>query len=127
MERQLDRQNKRLGIQVAREAVHLGVAQSAARRRRVGAQSKRIQKSKARRWKIQRVKAAGGAAVKVVKLGAVPSELHGTRVQGAPGTLIAAAFPGCNKGRSAALALLAEDADPAVVANAGPIVEWARA
>ncbi|CAK0819843.1 unnamed protein product, partial [Prorocentrum cordatum] len=111
VERQLGSQNKQMGIQ-----------------------SKRIMKAKARSWKIQRVKAAGGAVERVVKLGIVPSELYGTRVQGATGTLIttlrrtvAAAFPGCNKGRSAALALLAEDADPAVIANAGPIAEWARA
>ncbi|CAK0907445.1 unnamed protein product, partial [Prorocentrum cordatum] len=134
VERQFGNQNKQMGIQVVREAVHLGVTQSAARRRRVGAQSKRTMEAKARSWNIQRVKAAGGAAEKVVKLGIVPSELYGTRVQGATDTLIttlrqtvAAAFPGCNKGRSAALVLLAEDADPAVLANAGPIVEWARA
>ncbi|CAK0840860.1 unnamed protein product [Prorocentrum cordatum] len=134
VDRQLGSQYKQMGIQVVREAVHLGVTQSAARRRRVEAQSKRIMKAKAMSWKIQRVKAAGGAAEKVVKLGIVPSELYGTRVQSATDTLItmlrqtvAAAFPGCYKGGSAALELLAEDADPAVIATAGPIVEWARA
>ncbi|CAK0897105.1 unnamed protein product [Prorocentrum cordatum] len=134
VERQLGSHNKQMGIQVVREAVHLGVTQPAERRRRVGAQSKRIMKAKARSWKTQRVKAAGGAAEKVVKLGSAPPKLYGTRVQGATDTLIttrgqtvAAAVPGCNKGRSAALVLLAEDADPAVIANAGPIVEWARA
>ncbi|CAK0890369.1 unnamed protein product, partial [Prorocentrum cordatum] len=125
VERQLGRQSKQMGIQVVREAAHLGVTQSAARRRRVGAQSKRIMKAKVRSWKIQRVKAAGGAADKVVKLGIVPSELYGTRVQGAPDTLIAklrqpvaAAFPTLQQG---------QDADPAVLANAGPIVAWASA
>eukprot|EP00959_Pyramimonas_sp_CCMP1952_P272901 5704848-Pyramimonas_sp.AAC.1 len=63
-EQQLGSQYKQMGIQVEREAVHLGVTQSAARRPRPEAQSKRTMAAKARSWKIQRVKAAGGAAEK---------------------------------------------------------------
>ncbi|CAK0789555.1 unnamed protein product, partial [Prorocentrum cordatum] len=57
---------------------------------------------------------------------------HGSaeRQLGAPDTpitrlrqAVAAASPGCSKGRSAALALLAEGADPAVLAPARPLVE----
>eukprot|EP00959_Pyramimonas_sp_CCMP1952_P323953 6779890-Pyramimonas_sp.AAC.1 len=64
----------------------------------------------------------------MVKLGSMPSEFYGTRGQDDMDTLIAtcrqtvvAAAPGCYKGRSTAPLLLAEDADPAVSANAGPI------
>ncbi|CAK0811048.1 unnamed protein product, partial [Prorocentrum cordatum] len=134
VEWQLGSHSKQMGILVVREAVHLGVAQPAERQRRVGAQSKRIMNAKARSWNTQWVKAAGGAAEKMVKLGSMPSEFYGTRGQDDMDTLIAtcrqtvvAAAPGCYKGRSTAPLLLAEDADPAVSANAGPIVEWARA
>ncbi|CAK0863906.1 unnamed protein product, partial [Prorocentrum cordatum] len=123
-----------LGIRMARHADHLGVATAAGRRRRVSAFSKRASQYAARRDRIARIRRAGGPAQAIIRQGKVPSAMHGVQVMGmanaTPASLrqsVATSFRGTTMGRSSPLTLLAQGADPAIRANAEPLVNWAMA
>ncbi|CAK0823664.1 unnamed protein product, partial [Prorocentrum cordatum] len=123
-----------LGIRMVGRADHLGVATAAGRRRRASAFSKRASKYAARRYRIARIRRAGGPAQAIIRQGKVPSAMYGVQVMGmANATLaslrqsVAASFRGNAMGRSSPLTLLAQGADPAIRANTEPLVNWAMA
>ncbi len=120
--RQTDRAVK-LGIEL-RSGMRIG--------RRGGHKRVRLRKAMARQRRIFKFKKMGGAAVKVVRRGVIPSTAYGSSVTGVSNaelrqirSLVAQTITPNTRGASVALKLLL-DGDPAVEANAAPIVKWAE-
>ncbi len=117
----------------AERAVKLGVELGSGKRigRRGGHKRDRLRKAMARQRRLFRFKKMGGAAVKVVRRGVIPSTAFGSNVTGVSNAelrqiraLVSQTSAPTTKGASVALKLLL-DGDPAVDANAAPMVKWA--
>ncbi len=116
------------------KAVKLGVELSSGKRigRRGGHKRGRLLRAMARKVRIFRFKKMGGAATKVVRRGVIPSTAYGGNVTGTSDAelrriraLVAQTSAPNTRGASVALKLLI-DGDPAIDANAAPIVKWAE-
>ncbi|CAK0909131.1 unnamed protein product, partial [Prorocentrum cordatum] len=130
----INKSTRHLGVRVAKHGKHLGVTATACRRRRVAAINKWALKYAARKARVAAVRRAGGAAHKLIRQAKVPALLYRSSVVGMADSKltelrknVAAAMEGNNKGRSTALTLLSDRADPGILANSGPIIAWATA
>ncbi|CAK0796433.1 unnamed protein product [Prorocentrum cordatum] len=130
----INKSTRHLGVRAVKHEKHLGVTATACRRRRVAAINKRALKFAARKARVAAVRRAGGAAHKLIRQAKVPALLYGSSVVGMADSKltelrknVAAAMEGNNTGRSTALTLLSDRADPGILANSGPIIAWATA